>query len=30
VLGYTTAADHGASLQTIADHAAHKKLDTTA
>lgn len=25
----TTAADHGASLQSIADHAAHEKLDTT-
>jgi hypothetical protein len=23
------AADHGASLQAIADHATHKKLDTT-
>ncbi len=28
--GYiSSAADHGASLQAIADHAAHKKLDTT-
>jgi site-specific recombinase XerD len=28
--GYiSSAADHGASLQSIADHAAHKKLDTT-
>jgi integrase len=25
----SSAADHGASLQAIADHAAHKKLDTT-
>lgn len=25
----TTAADHGASLQSIANHAAHEKLDTT-
>lgn len=25
----TTAADHGASLQSIANHAAHQKLDTT-
>jgi integrase len=25
----TSAADSGASLQSIADHAAHKKLDTT-
>jgi integrase len=25
----TTAADHGASLQSIADHAAHAKIDTT-
>ena len=28
--GYiSSAADHGASLQAIADHALHKKLDTT-
>jgi urease accessory protein len=28
--GYiSSAADHGASLQAIADHATHKKLDTT-
>jgi site-specific recombinase XerD len=28
--GYiSSAADHGALLQAIADHAAHKKLDTT-
>jgi site-specific recombinase XerD len=28
--GYiSSAADHGASLQSIADHAAHKRLDTT-